>query len=127
MMVSKNVFLGMMNTIKLPLTALNKVGKLFGLNIQDKTLDNIETAMNLSTVFSFYSEPKYRFHNEQLIALSQRVSKTERSLFPVDAQLIDWDRYIRKIHIPGLNRYALKERKPKKVDINVDEQKSKAA
>ncbi len=127
MMVSKNVFLGMMNTMKYPLMAVNKLGKLVGLNVQAKTLNNIETAMNLSTVFSFYSEPKYRFHNEQLIALSNRIDDGERSLFPVDARLIDWERYMRKIHIPGLNRYALKKRTLKKIRANVDEQKSKAA
>ncbi|MFD2229174.1 fatty acyl-CoA reductase [Alkalimarinus sediminis] len=127
MMVSKRVFLSMMSAMKLLLMAVNKVGRWFGQDIQTKTLSNIETAMNLSTVFSFYSEPKYRFHNEQLIALSQRVSEADRSLFPVDAKLIDWERYIRKIHIPGLNRYALKERKVKKASINVDVHKSKAA
>ena len=127
MMVSKNVFLGMMNAMKLPLMVANKVGKLFGRNIQAKTLGNIETAMNLSTVFSFYSEPKYRFHNEQLIALSNRIDEGERLLFPVDARLIDWERYMRKIHIPGLNRYALKERTLKKPSLDVDEQKSRAA
>lgn len=127
MMVSKSVFLGMMSAMKLPLLAVNKVGKWFGRDIQSKTLDNIETAMNLSTVFSFYSEPKYRFHNEQLMALSNRIDDVERSLFPVDARLIDWDRYMRKIHIPGLNRYALKERTLKKDNVNVDEPKSKAA
>ncbi|UZE97151.1 fatty acyl-CoA reductase [Alkalimarinus alittae] len=126
-MVSKHLFLGMMNTIKLPLMMLNKVGKWFGQDIHVKTLDNVETAMNLSTVFSFYSEPKYRFHNPQLIALSQRINETERSIFPVDARLIDWARYIRKIHIPGLNRYALKERKPYKRKPAVEDKKSKAA
>lgn len=127
MMVSKRLFLGMMSAMRLPLMVMNNVGKLFGQDIQTKTLDNIDTAMNLSTVFSFYSEPKYRFHNDQLMALSSRLDKTERSLFPVDARLIDWDRYMRKIHIPGLNRYALKERTFKKASLSVDEQKSKAA
>ncbi len=29
----------------------------------------------------------------------------------MDARLIDWELYLRKIHLAGLNRYALKERK----------------
>ena len=126
-MVSKRVFNTMMNAIKLPLVALNKAGSVFGKPIQAKTLENIETAMNLSTVFSFYSEPKYRFYNEKLLALSLRVNETERGIFPVDAQLIDWTTYIRKTHIPGLNRYALKEKKAKSIKPSTEEQKRKAA
>ncbi len=35
----------------------------------------------------------------------------DQALFPVDARQIDWATYLRKIHLAGLNRYALSERK----------------
>ncbi|WP_250657568.1 fatty acyl-CoA reductase [Alkalimarinus coralli] len=126
-MVSKRVFSAMMNAMRLPLIAINKLSKRLGHDAQAKSLGHIDTAMNLATIFSFYSEPKYRFYNDKLVALSHRVREAERPLFPVDARLIDWGEYIRTIHIPGLNRYALKERtalQRKRVD---KAQKSKAA
>jgi hypothetical protein len=35
----------------------------------------------------------------------------DRSAFPVDARIIEWERYMGPIHLSGLNRYALKDRK----------------
>lgn len=109
-MVGKNVFLAMMNAVKFPVMGINTVSRLFGGDAQGKTLTNIDTAMTLSTVFSFYTQPEYIFHNNKLMALHDRLSEADRALFPVDATLINWEEYIRNIHIPGLNLYALKER-----------------
>jgi hypothetical protein len=39
------------------------------------------------------------------------MGELNRALFPIDARQIDWSLYLRKIHMSGLNRYALKERK----------------
>jgi hypothetical protein len=39
------------------------------------------------------------------------MGESDRGQFPVDARQIDWSRYLRKIHMSGLNRYALIERK----------------
>jgi hypothetical protein len=35
----------------------------------------------------------------------------DRSAFPVDARIIEWERYMGPIHLSGLNRNALKDRK----------------
>ena len=35
----------------------------------------------------------------------------DRSAFPVDARIIEWERYMGPIHLSGWNRYALKDRK----------------
>ena len=45
------------------------------------------------------------------MALASRMGELDRVLFPVDARQIDWPLYLCKIHLGGLNRYALKERK----------------
>jgi len=111
-MVSKNLFLAMMNAVKLPVVGINKISKLFGGDAQGKMLENLDTAMKLSTVFSFYTQPSYIFHNDKLMELHNQLSEADRAMFPVDATLIDWEEYIRNTHIPGLNQYALKERKP---------------
>jgi hypothetical protein len=43
--------------------------------------------------------------------LSSRMTPADRSAFPVDARIIEWERYMGPIHLSGLNRYALKDRK----------------
>ena len=48
---------------------------------------------------------------DDLLALASRMGELDKVLFPVDARQIDWSVYLRKIHLAGLNRYALKERK----------------
>ena len=126
-MVSKTIFLAMMSAVKLPVMGINKISKLFGGDAQGEILENLDTAMKLSTVFSFYTQPSYLFHNKKLIALHCRLSEADRTLFPVDATLINWEEYIRNIHIPGLNTYALKERKPSRRKIIDTQKKAKAA
>jgi hypothetical protein len=39
------------------------------------------------------------------------MGELDKVLCAVDARQIDWAVYLRKIHLAGLNRYALKERK----------------
>jgi len=90
-------------------------------------LENIETAMKLSTVFSFYTQPSYVFHNKKLMKLHDQFNDADRALFPVDATLIDWEEYIRNIHIPGLNKFALKEKTLTDKKLIEPQNKAKAA
>lgn len=75
-------------------------------------LSKLDTAMKLALVFSFYTRPKYQFKNTELCSLYNRMNESDKALFPMDAQLINWEHYIRNIHISGLNQYALKPRAP---------------
>ena len=43
---------------------------------------NLEAAMTLSTLFSFYTEPEYVFHNDKLMDLAKRMGKADQDLFP---------------------------------------------
>jgi alcohol-forming fatty acyl-CoA reductase len=88
-------------------TTLLKLGFKRGL----KAKRNLDAAMALSTIFSFYTEPEYIFHNDKLLNLAKRMGKADQVLFPVDASAIDWETYLRKIHMAGLNCYTLKGRK----------------
>ena len=63
--------------------------------------------MTLSAIFSFYTEPNYIFHNNKLLDLAKRMGKKDQELFPVNSAAIDWEIYLRKIHMAGLNGYAL--------------------
>ncbi len=94
-------------TLQTTMRALELVGK--GRNT--RTLHNLQTTLKLATIFSFYTAPKYRFSNRKLLDLAERMGETDKKLFPVDASNFDWQHYMRQIHIPGLNCYALKPRR----------------
>lgn len=74
-------------------------------------LGNLEAAMKLALVFSFYTRPRYRFSNTQLCALAERMGEHDKALFPVNAALMDWAEYLRKIHLAGLNDFALRPKR----------------
>jgi fatty acyl-CoA reductase len=73
-------------------------------------MEKLRTTRLLAITFSFYAQPRYRFHNERLLALAGRFGDIERALYPVDAGLIDWEDYLCRVHMAGLNRYALKRK-----------------
>lgn len=77
---------------------------------EPKSLEKLRTTQLLALTFSFYTQPRYRFHNTGLLALAERCDAEERALFPVDARRIDWCSYLCRIHLAGLNRYALRRR-----------------
>jgi fatty acyl-CoA reductase len=82
--------------------------RLLGQDRELKVLRNLDTTRSLATIFGFYTAPDYIFRNDDLLALASRMGEIDKSLFPVDARQIDWAVYLRKIHLAGLNRYALK-------------------
>ncbi|WP_227519882.1 fatty acyl-CoA reductase [Mangrovitalea sediminis] len=109
--VDKRLFEAMMGGIRTPLRMAGRFLKMLGQEGQVSALANIDTAIKLSTIFSFYTAPNYIFHNDSLLKLSKTMSEADQALFPVDPTLIHWETYLRKIHLSGLNRFALKERK----------------
>jgi alcohol-forming fatty acyl-CoA reductase len=97
--------------LRVPLSFADRALRLTGQNRELKMLKNLDTSRSLATIFGFYTAPDYIFRNDSLLALASRMGELDRLLFPIDARQIDWSLYLRKIHIGGLNRYALKERK----------------
>jgi alcohol-forming fatty acyl-CoA reductase len=75
-----------------------------------RSLEKLRTTQVLALTFSFYTQPRYRFFNTRLVGLTRRFDGREATQFPVDAQAIDWEEYLCRIHMPGLNRYALKRK-----------------
>ncbi|MBJ6138252.1 fatty acyl-CoA reductase [Marinobacter litoralis] len=113
--VNRTVFDLVVSGARLPLSFTNGVLRRLGSRSDLKWLRNLETTQSLATIFGFYTAPDYIFCNDQLLALAKRSGEVDQSLFPVDARAIDWELYLRKIHLAGLNRYALKPRKAKRV------------
>ena len=109
--VNRKLFDVVVGGLRVPLSMTSRVLKLLGQDRELKTLRNLDTSRSLATIFGFYTAPDYIFRNDELKALSSRMGELDRLLFPVDAAQIDWSVYLRKIHLAGLNQYALKERK----------------
>lgn len=109
--VNRSVFLTAMAGVRLAIGSVSRVCKLFGAADALKITDALNITHNLSVVFSFYTSPRYRFHSEKLVALAARMTEADREMFPVDAQIIDWQDYVCQIHVPGLNKYALRDRR----------------
>jgi nucleoside-diphosphate-sugar epimerase len=73
-------------------------------------MEKLRTTRLLAITFSFYAQPRYRFHNDALLALAGRFGEADRQMFPVDARMIAWEDYLCRVHMAGLNRYALKRK-----------------
>ena len=73
-----------------------------------------ETTRKLALLFAFYTSPTYRFDASATLALAGRFGEPDRARFVVDAARFDWAHYIRRVHLPGLNRYALKPSRPRR-------------
>ena len=109
--VNKRLFSAVTLCLSIVLTVISQTMMKLGFKRGLKAQRNLDAAMTLSTIFSFYTEPDYVFHNNKLLDLAKRMGKTDQQLFPVDSSAINWETYLRKIHMAGLNCYAFKGRK----------------
>ena len=50
----------------------------------------------------------YRFDNSNIRQLYEDLSTEEKQVFGFDFNDIDWDTYMKKIHIQGLRKHVLK-------------------
>ena len=99
-----------MGAIGLGATLWNGLRRLAGAPGATRALEKLRTTRLLALTFAFYAHPRYRFHNAELLALAARCGEEARRLYPVDARLIGWEDYLCRIHMAGLNRYALRRR-----------------
>lgn len=110
--VNRRLFDLVVGGARVPLSLADRALRLTGRKRKLKVLKNLDVTRSLATTFGFYTAPDYIFRNDALLALAARMGESDRLMFPVDARQIDWAFYLRKIHMNGLNRYALRERKP---------------
>jgi nucleoside-diphosphate-sugar epimerase len=96
--------------VALAAMAWSGLRRLAGQPGETPAMEKLRTTRLLAITFSFYAQPRYRFHNGRLLALAGRFGLRERELYPVDAALIDWEDYLCRVHMAGLNRYALKRK-----------------
>jgi hypothetical protein len=113
--VSRPLFLLMLRAMRIGATSWSAVRKLLGAGESPK-LEAVRTTQLLALTFSFYTAPRYVFRSDRLQALAQRFSSEDRARYSVDTAAIDWQDYLCRIHMAGLNRYALRPRTPKLVE-----------
>ncbi|MYM67163.1 sugar nucleotide-binding protein [Pseudoduganella sp. FT55W] len=116
--VSRPLFLLMLRAMRIGAAAWSGVRKLLGTGESPK-LEALRTTQLLALTFSFYTAPRYIFQSDRLQALAQRFSKEEQARYSVDTAAIDWRDYLCRIHMTGLNRYALRPRAAKAVEAEV--------
>ncbi len=109
--VSRTLFLLMLSAMGLGVTVWGALRRLLGFKGETPAMDALRTTQTLAQTFSFYTTPSYRFHNNQLMDLTRRFSAADKANFPVDARLIDWPDYLCRVHMAGLNQYALRRRR----------------
>ncbi|HEX6706933.1 MAG TPA: fatty acyl-CoA reductase [Albitalea sp.] len=72
--------------------------------------DRLETTRELAEVFSFYTSPRCVFECTRLLEMADEFEPADRERFPGDPACIDWPAYVARVHLPGLERFALKDR-----------------
>lgn len=107
--VSRPAFLLMLRASGLAAALWSAVRRVLGAG-PSPALEMVRTTRLLAVTFSFYTAPQYRFHNTRLMALAARFGTDDLQRYPVDTGIIDWDDYLCRIHMTGLNRYALRPR-----------------
>jgi len=112
--VSRATFLGIMGAAKVALTAIAWGRRLLGMNETFALQDAFNTTHTLAVVFSFYTSPSYTFHNKKLQQLESRLGDLDRRMFSTDPRQINWKQYMGHIHLAGLNKYALKDKRRNK-------------
>lgn len=114
MLINKQLFNISLFLLYRTLSTTESTLRMMGRNHRMRLLRNLNAMNKLAEIFSFYAAPNYIFHNEKLLNLAVRMGESgTQAAFPVDAALIDWEHYLRKVHIAGLNCYALTDNKPK--------------
>lgn len=109
--VNRALFDALVGGARVPLTLAQRAMRLVGQDREFRMLRNLDTTRSLATIFGFYTAPDYIFRNDDLLALASRMGEVDKVLFPIDARQIDWAVYLRKIHLAGLDRYALTPKK----------------
>lgn len=111
-LIDRGIFILAMSALRSVVMMYDGICRFSGMtNRIRKVTDFVNTTMKLAVTFSFYASPRCVFHNSKLMQLASRISAADRKAFPVDAGKIAWERYMGPIHLSGLNRYALKDRK----------------
>lgn len=86
-------------------------GRVLGSSKAGDLMRKTVTTSELAVIFGFYTAPKYRFESTQLELLQQRFSLQDQMTYNIKADCYDWATYLQQVHLPGLHKYALADKK----------------
>jgi hypothetical protein len=110
--VPRGVFIAYLALAHGAATVANTLVRLLGARENLALYDSLETTRQLAVVFSFYTSPRCVFENSRLLEMASEFDGADRQRFEVDAACFDWPTYVTRVHLPGLERFALKEKVP---------------
>jgi len=102
------LFIGYLSVAYAAANAANAVACWLGADANLALFDRLQTTRELAIVFSFYTSPRYVFDNRELLAMAAEFSDADRQRFEVDPRCFDWPSYVARVHLPGLERFALR-------------------
>lgn len=102
-------------------------GRMTGSNKASKLMAKVKTTASLAVIFGFYSAARYQFDSRKLEALQAKFRPEDQTTFNANANSFNWQHYLAKVHLPGLHKYALADKKELVSRLNVKQEKKKAA
>jgi fatty acyl-CoA reductase len=86
-------------------------GRVLGSNSARVLLTKVKTTANLAVIFGFYSAAKYQFDSRKLQGLQARFTAEDQQVFNTNANCFQWQDYLSNVHLPGLHKYAMADKK----------------
>ena len=71
--------------------------------------ERLERGLNLIQLYGVYTEVDCIFDTRNLMSVWEKVPAAERTTFPFDAALYDWDHYFQEVHFPTVVRMSRAE------------------
>ncbi|HEY1988140.1 MAG TPA: HAD-IB family hydrolase [Acidimicrobiales bacterium] len=65
-----------------------------------------DRALGYVELYGAYTETEARYRVDRLLALWDRMDEDDRQTYGLDPAMVDWDRYIREIHLPSIVEHA---------------------
>ena len=65
-----------------------------------------DRALGYVELYGAYTETEARYRVDRLLALWDRMDEDDRQMFCLDPAAVDWDHYVREIHLPSIVEHA---------------------
>ena len=65
-----------------------------------------DRALGYVELYGAYTETEARYRVDRLLALWDRMDEDDRQAYGLDPAMVDWDHYIREIHLPSIVEHA---------------------
>lgn len=108
--VSRTAFVAYLGLAHGVAKAANQALRWLGSSSNLALFDKLETTRELAVTFSFYTSPRYVFDSTRLLAMAAEFDFADRARFEVDPMCFEWRHYVTQVHLPGLERFAVKDK-----------------